>query len=1525
MKKRLLAWVLAVLMVIGLLPPGQIIAGATETAKFLYTTSAQGATITGYTDKDVTRLIIPKVVDEYNVIAIAPNAFNYSDYRNLNDITVLGDNVDIGEKMCGFDNDSSRNNNLVLWGNKGSKLAAYAEAQLITFKTLATSVSDISTFGAEFFTGADAKEVQVTLTGDNTEDIIWESENEEQVVIKPFGTPEVQRDGTSLAKANVEVLSKGDGTCKIYAGARGLDTKKELELNLLQSATGIELEAAIYAREEQTVNGEKKYSYSKKSDVPSSFFENDVITLDEGYCLWIKPVVLGSEDDSADIFAQMGTASLVADENYPGDGSMYYAAKNTGNESVRITASSRSLIRQKNVDIRITKPAKALTMLMDGSAIQDGSAVRVIAGDKANMKAKLSPTDSTDTVTWSSSNTSVATISESGQITTHRSGTSVITCTVNDTPGSKRDMCQSFELVVAQKIPYNQLALSDTSGSKEAIETKELEAGTSFTLYPFDANPGEGLEPTEHVIYTSSNERIASVSNEGDKGVVRAVKDVAGSATITASVLRENGSNCTWTVVVNTYVKATSINIVSTTDIPEGQSKEYTYSLVPTAATEEIIWTSEDPTIAEVTSSESGKITIKANKVGNVRIQGRTKSNGAAVTIQVIVNTAIHINTMGIKVEDPNSYVSSYAADDNVIVYKVPINGSILLAPDCDPDNHNDALTWAAEAGYEDRVKLTKRADKLAVTVKAIGTTTFTLTSSSGKTALCRVEGIKQSTAVNIKNNGGSKITDLTIELNKTSIIKADLDPTGSTDSIVWTTDNNNVSLDVDKTKHGGLVTVTANATGNTVITATTDSGKTATLRVRVVIATTAVKLVDESTDEEVQSISILPAEEKNYRLVITPENTTDTTYTWSSKYSYVRLEAVDNGKSVKVTGIKPGTDTITVTSETGYVKTFTVTIIRTADSITLPTNFTSINKGDTKNITATISPTNSNDPITWSTDVDGVVELTPIPNNNKGISIKAVDVGTVTITATTRSGKTANLTLNVVTVDINSITMSAVNAGGYPYTGEAVKPPLTLKYGSYTLQEGTDFTVEYADNVNVTETATATYTGIGKYSGTKVVTYKIIRKGGCKAVFKETNATTRLNTEFTGFAIKPEVVVTSGETILTKGVDYNLSYYNGTNQNDDNVTDAGNKTIRVELINNYAGVVTLPYTITPKKIDGNSISITGYKTSYTYTGDKIEPVITITDGDRKVQLKYDKTNIADSDYACAYRDNVNVSTNGRNAILTITGRKNYSGSKTIEFKITPKSIASGTVQALPDQIYDGREKNLTAAVMFGDKRATVTCKCTNNINTGRATMTIKGTGNYTGTKVVYFKILPSNVVGLKQTSATASSVKLSWTKNPGGVSGYAIYRVKNGKYTYAGSTSGSSYTVKKLSAGNTYQFVVKAYKTVGSSKYYGKDYSSPINGLTSCGKPKMSSLRSTSAGTAVAKWKVTKGASKYIVYVSTNGKKYKKHSTPYATTVNLTGLRSKKYVYVKIKAVRVINGKEYLSGYSSVKKVKVK
>ncbi len=75
------------------------------------------------------------------------------------------------------------------------------------------------------------------------------------------------------------------------------------------------------------------------------------------------------------------------------------------------------------------------------------------------------------------------------------------------------------------------------------------------------------------------------------------------------------------------------------------------------------------------------------------------------------------------------------------------------------------------------------------------------------------------------------------------------------------------------------------------------------------------------------------------------------------------------------------------------------------------------------------------------------------------------------------------------------AVKMSActVKLGGtsYQYTGSAIKPSVTVKYGSTTLKNGTDYTVAYSNNKNV-GTATATITGKGKYTGTKKLTYTI-------------------------------------------------------------------------------------------------------------------------------------------------------------------------------------------------------------------------------------------------------------------------------------------------------------------------------------------------------------------------------------------------------------------------------------------------
>lgn len=68
------------------------------------------------------------------------------------------------------------------------------------------------------------------------------------------------------------------------------------------------------------------------------------------------------------------------------------------------------------------------------------------------------------------------------------------------------------------------------------------------------------------------------------------------------------------------------------------------------------------------------------------------------------------------------------------------------------------------------------------------------------------------------------------------------------------------------------------------------------------------------------------------------------------------------------------------------------------------------------------------------------------------------------------------------------NVTLSNNN---YIYDGKEKKPDVTVKYGYATLQQGTDYTVEYSNNVKA-GTATVTIKGIGIYSGTVSKNFEI-------------------------------------------------------------------------------------------------------------------------------------------------------------------------------------------------------------------------------------------------------------------------------------------------------------------------------------------------------------------------------------------------------------------------------------------------
>ena len=156
--------------------------------------------------------------------------------------------------------------------------------------------------------------------------------------------------------------------------------------------------------------------------------------------------------------------------------------------------------------------------------------------------------------------------------------------------------------------------------------------------------------------------------------------------------------------------------------------------------------------------------------------------------------------------------------------------------------------------------------------------------------------------------------------------------------------------------------------------------------------------------------------------LTIAPLDSTDTiTYTSADE----KIATVVNGV---VTSKGYGSTTITVVSDSGKRDTITVNVLRSANSVSLDKTSLSLEVGDTETLTATMSPSDATDKITWATSNSNVATV------DNG-TVTAVGIGTAVITATTTSGKTATCTVKVT--GTLTITATAGENGTISPSGE--------------------------------------------------------------------------------------------------------------------------------------------------------------------------------------------------------------------------------------------------------------------------------------------------------------------------------------------------------------------------------------------------------------------------------------------------------------------------------------------------------
>jgi len=144
----------------------------------------------------------------------------------------------------------------------------------------------------------------------------------------------------------------------------------------------------------------------------------------------------------------------------------------------------------------------------------------VAKGKTAKLTAKVTPAQATNfsKIKWSSSNTSIATVNQSGKITAKKVGTAKITAQALDQNGKAISGVKSV-CTVKVVIPVTKITLSATSGTLRVGETKKL----TVKYTPTNAT-------VKKVTWTSSNVYVAKVSSAGKITAVG-----KGTAKITAT------------------------------------------------------------------------------------------------------------------------------------------------------------------------------------------------------------------------------------------------------------------------------------------------------------------------------------------------------------------------------------------------------------------------------------------------------------------------------------------------------------------------------------------------------------------------------------------------------------------------------------------------------------------------------------------------------------------------------------------------------------------------------------------------------------------------------------------------------------------------------------------------------------------------------------------------------------------------------------------------------------------------------
>lgn len=287
-------------------------------------------------------------------------------------------------------------------------------------------------------------------------------------------------------------------------------------------------------------------------------------------------------------------------------------------------------------------------------------------------------------------------------------------------------------------------------------------------------------------------------------------------------------------------------------------------------------------------------------------------------------------------------------------------------------------------------------------------------------------------------------------------------------------------------------------------------------------------------------------------------------------------------------------------------------------------------------------------------TDNGGEVTPDPVITDDGRVLVKDVDyiveyennggAGQARIIVTGIGNYTGTLVIVFNIIENNtSITIPVI--GTQVYTGGEIRPVFNLFSNGVVLVEGTDYTVEYADNINVGY-GRIIITGLGNYSGTIVIIFRIVGTEITMTDIPVLPDAVYDRDYAPDFGTYP--IIFNGRE-LVEGVDYDVIVRRNFSR--------GYYEIIIIGLGNFTGTITIYVNITGYDIAQSGITI-GRIPDMLYEGEPVTPDITVYGSDTVL--------VENVDYIVEYRNNNSAGV----ATVIVKGIGAYRGTLTKTFVI---------------------------------------------------------------------------------------------------------------------------------------------------------------------------------------------------------------------------------------------------------------